>query len=46
VSFPVLADPDRRLAASLHLPTFEVAGATLYRRVTLIAERGAITKVF
>ena len=46
VPFPVIADPERHLEAALHLPTFEVAGVTLYRRVTLIAERGLIVKVF
>jgi predicted ATPase/peroxiredoxin len=46
IPFPVIADPDRRLEASLQLPTFQVAGITLYRRVTVIAERGTIVKVF
>lgn len=44
--FPILADPNRRLEAALRLPVFEVAGVTLYRRVTLIAEQGTIVKVF
>jgi peroxiredoxin len=44
--FPVIADPERKLGAALRLPTFEFEGATLYRRVTLVAERGVITKVF
>jgi peroxiredoxin len=44
--FPVIADPDRRLGAALRLPTFEIAGLTLYKRVTLVAERGRIEKVF
>ena len=46
IPFPVIADPKRRLDAALQLPTFQVAGVTLYRRVTLIAERGTIVKVF
>jgi peroxiredoxin len=46
IPFPLLSDPSLRLAAALRLPTFEVAGMTLYRRLTLIAERGAIVKVF
>jgi predicted ATPase/DNA-binding SARP family transcriptional activator/peroxiredoxin len=46
IPFPVIADPERRLEAALQLPTFQVAGVTLYRRVTLIAERGTIVKVF
>ena len=44
--FPVIADPDRRLGAALDLPTFEFEGVTLYRRVTLVFEAGAIAKVF
>lgn len=44
--FPVVADPTLRLAAALGLPTFEFGSATLYRRLTLIAESGAIVKVF
>jgi peroxiredoxin len=44
--FPVIADPDRRLGAALSLPTFEIAGLTLYRRLTLVAETGRIVKVF
>jgi peroxiredoxin len=44
--FPVIADPDRRLDRALDLPTFEIAGLTLYKRLTLVAERGRIVKVF
>jgi peroxiredoxin len=44
--FPVLADPELRLARALGLPTFEAGGLTLYRRVTLVAEHGEIVKVF
>jgi peroxiredoxin len=44
--FPVIADPERRLGAALRLPTFEVEGMTLYKRVTLVARGGAIEKVF
>lgn len=44
--FPVIADPERTLAAALGLPTFEFEGATLYKRVTLVAERGVISTVF
>ena len=44
--FPVLADPELRLAAALGLPTFTTGGLTLYRRVTLVAEGGTIVKVF
>ena len=44
--FPVIADPERRLGAALRLPSFEIAGLTLYKRLTLIAEKGQIVKVF
>src|SRR5919204_1517149 len=44
--YPVLSDPGLELAASLDLPTFEVAGMRLYRRLTLIARAGTIAKVF
>jgi peroxiredoxin len=44
--FPVIADPDRRLGAALDLPTFEIAGLTLYKRLTLVAENGRIVRVF
>jgi peroxiredoxin len=44
--FPLLSDPALLLAERLRLPTFEVEGMRLYRRVTLIVEDGVITKVF
>jgi peroxiredoxin len=44
--FPVIADPDRRLGAALDLPTFEIAGLALYKRLTLVAEDARIAKVF
>jgi peroxiredoxin len=44
--FPVIADPERRLGEALHLPTFEIAGLTLYRRLTLVAQDARIVKVF
>jgi peroxiredoxin len=44
--FPVVADPERKLGAALRLPTFEIQGLTLYRRLTLVAEQGRIEKVF
>jgi peroxiredoxin len=46
IPFPLLADPGLQLAAALRLPTFEAAGRTLYKRVTLIAREGRIVKVF
>jgi peroxiredoxin len=44
--FPIVADPGLELAAALGLPTFEVEGLTLYKRVTLVASGGRIEKVF
>jgi peroxiredoxin len=42
--YPLLADPELRLAEALELPTFETSGMRLYRRLTLIARDGAIAK--
>jgi peroxiredoxin len=44
--FPVIADPERRLGAALNLPTFEIEGYVLYKRLTLVAEDARIVKVF
>jgi peroxiredoxin len=44
--FPVVADPERKLGAALDLPTFDIAGLTLYKRITLVADHGRIVKVF
>ena len=44
--YPLLSDPALELARALRLPTFEVAGMRLYRRLTLIAREGVIVKVF
>lgn len=44
--YPVLSDPQVELARELALPTFEVAGMRLYRRLTLIARAGSIVKAF
>jgi peroxiredoxin len=46
IPFPLLSDGDLKLASALRLPTFEAAGMTLYKRLTLIAEAGKISKVF
>jgi peroxiredoxin len=46
IPFPLLSDNDLRLMAALRLPTFEVDGMTLYKRLTLIAEAGRIVKAF
>lgn len=44
--FPVLSDNELRLASSLSLPTFRVAGQTLLKRLAWYAEDGVIKKVF
>ena len=44
--FPVISDPERALANALDLPTFEIAGYTLYARMALVIEQGLIAKVF
>jgi peroxiredoxin len=44
--FPVIADPERRLGAALDLPTFEIQGYLLYKRITLVAQDARIVKVF
>jgi peroxiredoxin len=46
IPYPVVADPELKLAAALGLPTFEFEGMTLYRRVTLVVEACAVAKVF
>jgi peroxiredoxin len=46
IPYPVIADPERRLGASLRLPTFDVAGETLYKRITLVVEGCAVAKIF
>jgi peroxiredoxin len=46
IPFALLSDTGLLLAEALELPTFEVEGMTLYRRLTLVAERGRITTVF
>jgi peroxiredoxin len=44
--YPVIADPQLALRDALGLPTFEIAGLTLYKRLAFVAERGHIVKVF
>lgn len=46
IPFPLLADPGLTLADALGLPTFEVDGMTLYKRLTLVARQGRIVKAF
>jgi peroxiredoxin len=44
--FPVIADPELKLRDALGLPTFEIAGHTLYKRLALVARERRIVKVF
>ena len=44
--FPLLSDAELRFTHALRLPTFEVAGMTLLKRLTLIVRDGAIEYVF
>jgi peroxiredoxin len=44
--YALASDPLLTAAEALGLPTFEVDGMMLYRRITLIADRGEIVKVF
>jgi peroxiredoxin len=44
--FPVLSDEKLALTRALNLPTMEVAGLTLIKRLALIIDDGCITHVF
>jgi peroxiredoxin len=44
--YALLNDTELALARELHLPTFEVEGRRLYKRLTLIARGGRIEEVF
>ena len=44
--FAILSDAALALTAALRLPTFEAAGHTLLRRLTLIVRDGRIEHVF
>lgn len=44
--FPVLSDEKLALSQALKLPTMEVAGLTLIKRLALIVDSGVITHVF
>ncbi len=46
IPYPLLNDAALRLRDELGLPTFEVHGVTLYKRLTLVARGGRIAKVF
>ena len=44
--FPVLSDEGLALTRALRLPTMEVAGLTLLKRLAMVIEDGTIAKVF
>ena len=44
--FPVLSDEKLALTQALRLPTMEVAGLTLLKRLAMVIEDGRIVKVF
>jgi peroxiredoxin len=44
--FPILSDAGLALTRALALPTFEAAGQTLIRRLTLLVRDGAIERVW
>jgi peroxiredoxin len=46
LTFPLLSDAEFALTRSLRLPTFEVAGQTLLRRLTMVIRDGRIEHVF
>lgn len=46
IRYPLANDSQFALARELGLPTFEAAGMLLYKRLTLVAEKGVVTKVF
>ena len=44
--FAILSDAELRLTRALKLPTFDVAGMTLIKRMAWVIDDGVITKVF
>jgi peroxiredoxin len=44
--FAILSDAGLQLTRALSLPTFEVAGMTLLKRMVLVIDNGAITRAF
>ena len=46
VPFPVLSDAELALTRALRLPTMDVAGQTLLKRIAWIARDGTIARVF
>lgn len=46
IPYPLLSDPELRLARALRLPTFEADGSRFYRRLTFVARGCRIERVF
>jgi len=46
IPYPLLSDPELRLAQALRLPTFEAGARRFYRRLTFVARERRITRVF
>lgn len=44
--FPLLSDADFALTSAIRLPTMQVHGVTLLRRLTMVLDDGVISKVF
>ena len=44
--FPILSDEDLKLTTAIRLPTFEVVGMTLLKRLALVIDDSVVTKVF
>jgi len=44
--FPLLSDAGLKLATAMQLPTFEIAGMTLLKRMALVIDDGVVTKTF
>jgi peroxiredoxin len=44
--YPILSDEGLRLTRELRLPTLEVAGRTLLRRLTLLVDEGTVERVW
>jgi peroxiredoxin len=46
IPYPLLSDPEFQLAEALRLPTFEVEGRRLYKRLTMVISNSHIEHVF
>jgi len=44
--FPILSDERLELTTAMRLPTFEVAGLTLTKRLTMVIDSGSVDHVF